>query len=87
MQFFKRNPVFFTVLTVLLFIAAYNYGQGRYTENMDYRGKQIGIATTDSIGFWGAAPTTQKFVTVTSVGASLTNLLNELVRVGIVKTN
>ena len=52
-------------------------------------GLQVGTRSggADSIGFWGATPTTQKFVTVSTDSTTLSNLINELVRIGIVKTN
>lgn len=32
------------------------FAQATYTENLSNAGKQFGISTNDSIGFWGATP-------------------------------
>lgn len=51
-------------------------------------GMQIGTSRSQAIGFWGVTPVTQQVVVATgSDSATLTNILNELVRMGIVRTN
>ena len=52
-------------------------------------GLQIGSISGggDLIGFYGATPVTQLFVSVTTDSTTLSNLINQLVRQGIVKTN
>lgn len=52
-------------------------------------GLQIGTASDQKIGFWGAAPTNQ--LTVTTIGVSnaaqITNIINALIKSGIINTN
>lgn len=59
--------------------------------NQTAKGLQIGSKASgaDAIGFWGATPSTQSFVTVGSVSDAgrLTNLISQLVSVGLIKTN
>lgn len=81
----KKNLLIFAAL-VLVVTGVYAAVQIKQTG----AGLQIGTRSggADSIGFWGATPSTQINVTASgAIGASFTNLLNELVRIGIVKTN
>lgn len=80
-----RKNLIITIAAICL-ISLYAYAESTKIKNTA-AGYQLGTTSTQAIGFYGAAPVTQKFVTVSSDSTTLTNLINELVRMGIVKTN
>jgi len=50
-------------------------------------GLSLGTDASQKIGFYGVTPTNQLTVTVGSDSQTLTNILNALIKIGLVKTN